>query len=106
MVLRVILNFFYIFYTIGADFFALEVTNTLSASAKMAGGKIFCENYFVSLNIYFNRVGIFNTQLLTKFFRNNNAAKFVNVSDNAGRFHCATTFLCVFLCVLVSRNTT
>ena len=33
----------------------------------MADGKIFCENYFVPFNIYFNRVGICNSELLAYF---------------------------------------
>ena len=65
---------------------------TLGAAAEVAGGYVLCENDFVTLNIYFNGIGVCDTQLFTDFFGDNDMAKLVNVSYNACGFHRAKPF--------------
>ena len=77
----------------GANLFVLEFGYVINATAKMAGGLIFFKNDFLILYIYFNRVGVFNTEFFSDFLRDNDTAKLVNVSDNASSFHFCGTFL-------------
>ena len=48
---------------------------------------IFCENYLIAFNIYFNRIGICDAHLLAHFFRDNYSTELIDVSYNACRLH-------------------
>ena len=70
-----------------ADLLSLDFSDTLTAAAEKAGGVIFGENDKLSLGVYFDRVGVLDSHIVSDFFRYDDTSEFVYVSYNSGRFH-------------------
>ena len=70
-----------------ADHLALKINCVILVSAENAGCVILRDYYLVPLGEEFDGVGIIYMELVPHLLGNNDAAKLVNITYYAGRFH-------------------
>lgn len=91
--------------TVGADIFAAEIDHVLGIVAENAGGLILLQDDGGSIYIDLQRVLFRDVQCAPELDGENDPAEFIDLSDNAGRFHSDTSFLEATMFFYVSLET-
>ena len=90
---------------IGADVLAAEVDDILGIIAENTGGLVLFQDDGGSIYIDLQRVLFGDIQSTPELDGENDSAEFIDLSDNAGRFHSDTSFLEATMFFYVSLET-
>lgn len=79
--------FFELFYTSGANAFAVEVDDIINIVTEYASGLIFLKDYFIVICKDFDSVLWLYIQNVTDLDRKDDSSEFIDLANNTCRFH-------------------
>ena len=82
---------FQLFDAVRADVLSLVVNDILCAVAENACRMIFVKDDIISVYKYLKRVSLCDVQSASKLYRKDNTSELINLSNNTGRFHLASS---------------